>query len=89
MPPSMFTVYNQINGSNALVEAFKRYAPLGLRLHCTEENYSIAYDHTLKDYMYYSRYTTEPMTASWRWLGSCNEIFEVTRTPTLALQKLH
>lgn len=89
MPPSMFTIHSQFHGSDALVEAFKRYAPLELRLHCTEENYSIAYDHTLKDYMYYSRYSTEPMTASWRWLGTYNETFEVTRTPTLTLQRLH
>ncbi len=89
MPPSMFTVHSKFHGSDALVEAFKRYAPLGLCLHCTEENYTIGYDHTLKDYMYYTETATEPMTASWRWLGTHNDIFEVTHTPTLTLQKLH
>ena len=89
MSPSILTLHSKFHGSDALVEAFKRCAPLGLRLHCTEDNYTIGYDHTLKDYMYYGRGATEPMTASWRWLGTHNDIFEVTRIPTLALQKLH
>lgn len=89
MPPSMFTVHSQFHGSDALVEAFKHYAPLGLRLRCTAENYSIGYDHTLKGYKYYGRSAPEPMTASWRWLGTHDDIFEVTRTPALTLQKLH
>lgn len=90
MPPSMFTVSNQINGSHALVEAFKRYAPLGLRLCCLDDDeYDIAYDHTLHEYMYYCDDIEEPMSASWYWLGNNTEIFEVTQAPTLPLQRLH
>lgn len=94
MLPSMFTVHNQINGSHALVEAFKRYAPLGLRLHCIEsddlgDEYDIAYDHTLYEYMYYCDDIEEPMSVSWCWLGGCDHIFKVTQAPTLPLQKLH
>lgn len=94
MLPSIFTISNQINGSYALVEAFKRYAPLGLSLRCVEEegyydSYIVAYDHTLKEYMYYCRDTIEPMSASWCWLGEGSEIFEVTQAPTLPLQRLH
>ena len=97
MPPSMFTIHNQINGSHALVEAFKRYAPLGLRLRCIEEDelitgedsYTVAYDHTLNEYMYYCDDIEEPMSASWYWLGGCDHTFEVTQAPTLPLQRLH
>ena len=90
MPPSMFTIHNQINGSHALVEAFKRYAPLGLRLRCIgEDGYTVAYDHTLNEYMYYCDDIEEPMSASWCWLGGCDHTFEVTQAPTLPLQRLH
>lgn len=90
MPPSMFTVSNQINGSHALVEAFKRYAPLGLHLRCTDEDgYTIAYDHTLNEFMYYSIDVEELMAASWDWLSAQYNTFEVTQAPTLPLQRLH
>lgn len=90
MPPSMFTVSNQINGSHALVEAFKRYAPLGLHLRYLDDvEYDIAYDHTLHEYMYYCYDIEEPMSASWYWLSNNARIFEVTQAPTLPLQKLH
>lgn len=94
MPPSMFTIHRQLHGSDSLVEAFKRYAPLGLSLRCVEEDehydsYNIAYDHTLKEYMYYCEDTIEPMSASWCWLGKDSGIFEVTQAPTLSLQRLH
>lgn len=90
MPPSIFTIHNQINGSHALVEAFKRYAPLGLRLHCIDEDgYTIAYDHTLNEYMYYSRDVEEIMAASWDWLSAYYNTFKVTQAPTLPLQRLH
>lgn len=97
MPPSMFTLHNQLNGSHALVEAFKHYAPLGLRLCCIDEDgsiigedsYTIAYDHTLHEYMYYCEDVEEPMSASWYWLGGCNHTFQVTQAPTLPLQRLH
>ena len=94
MSPSIFTVHTQLNGSHDLVETFKIYAPLGLRLRCIEANdvtyeYTIAYDHTLHEYMYYCKDITKPMRASWRWLGTYNSIFKVTHTPTLPLQKLH
>lgn len=94
MPPSMFTLHNQLNGSDSLVEAFKRYAPLGLRLRCIESDdlvngYSIAYDDTLHEYMYYCEDIEEPMSAAWYWLGNNSEIFEVTQAPTLPLQRLH
>ena len=90
MPPSMFTVSNQINGSHALVEAFKRYAPLGLRLHCIDEDgFALAYDHTLNEYMYYAEDVEEPMSASWYWLSGSGHIFQVTQAPTLPLQRLH
>ena len=94
MLPSIFTVHRQLHGSDSLVEAFKRYAPLGLSLCCVEEDmyddlYNIAYDHTLKEYMYYCGDTIEPMSASWCWLGKDSEIFEVTQAPTLSLQRLH
>lgn len=94
MLPSTFTVHRQLHGSDALVEAFKRYAPLGLSLRCVEEDgyydsYIVAYDHTLKEYMYYCGDTIEPMSASWCWLGKDSEIFEVTQAPTIPLQRLH
>lgn len=94
MPPSMFTLHNQLNGSDSLVEAFKIYAPLGLCLRCIEadegvDEYTIAYDHTLHEYMYYCDDIEEPMSASWYWLGNNTEIFEVTQAPTLPLQRLH
>ena len=90
MPPSMFTIHKQINGSHALVEAFKRYAPLGLRLrYIGEDSYTVAYDHTLNKYMYYCDDIEEPMSASWYWLGGCDHTFKVTQAPTLPLQKLH
>ena len=89
MPPSMFTIHNQINGSHALVEAFKRYAPLGLRLRYLDyDEYDIAYDHTLHEYMYYCDDIEEPMSASWHWLSSNAHIFEVIQAPTLPLQRL-
>lgn len=75
---------------NALVEAFKRYAPLGLRLHCIDEDgYALAYDYTLNEYMYYCGGIEEPMSASWYWLGGCRNTFKVTQAPTLPLQRLH
>lgn len=92
MPPSIFTVHHKLNGSDALVEAFKRYAPLGLRLYYIDrwdDNYTIAYDHTLHEYMYYCEDITEPMSASWCWLADHNSIFEVTQAPTRSLQRLH
>ena len=94
MLPSTFTVHRQLHGSDSLVEAFKRYAPLGLSLRCVEDDgyddsYDIAYDHTLKEYMYYCGDTIEPMSAAWCWLGKDSEIFEVTQAPTLSLQRLH
>ena len=94
MSPSIFTVHTQLNGSHDLVEAFKIYAPLGLHLRCIESDeivdyYTIAYDHTLHEYMYYCEDIEEPMSASWRWLGSNNETFKVTQAPTLPLQRLH
>lgn len=94
MSPSIFTVHRQFQGSDTLVEAFKRYAPLGLCLRCVEEDeyddaYDIAYDHTLHEYMYYCGDVTEPMSASWCWLGNHDHIFEVTQAPTLSLQRLH
>lgn len=94
MLPSTFTVHRQFHGSDSLVEAFKRYAPLGLSLRCVEEDeysdsYNIAYDHTLHEYMYYCDDIEEPMLASWCWLGEDSGIFEVTQAPTLSLQRLH
>lgn len=94
MPPSMFTVHRQLHGSDSLVEAFKRYAPLGLSLRCVEgegyyDSYGVAYDHTLHKYMYYYGDIIEPMAASWSWLSQDSGIFEVTQAPTLPLQKLH
>lgn len=94
MPPSTFTVHRQLHGSDSLVEAFKRYAPLGLSLRYVEEDeyddsYIVAYDHTLHEYMYYCDDIEEPMSASWCWLGEGSEIFEVTQAPTLPLQRLH
>lgn len=90
MPPSIFTIHNQINGSHALVEAFKRYAPLGLLLRCIDEDeYTIAYNHALNEYMYYAEDIEEPMSASWYWLGKSSHTFEVTHAPTLPLQRLH
>ena len=94
MPPSTFTVHRQLHGSDSLVEAFKRYAPLGLSLRCVEEDeyydsYNLAYDHTLYEYMYYCDDIEEPMSASWCWLGKDSGIFEVTQAPTLSLQRLH
>lgn len=90
MPPSMFTIHNQINGSHSLVEAFKRYAPLGLRLRYIDEyGYNIAYDNTLHEYMYYYEDIEEPMSDSWYCLGECINTFEVTQAPTLSLQRLH
>lgn len=94
MPPSIFTVHRQLHGSGSLVEAFKHYAPLGLSLRCLEEegyhdSYNLAYDHTLKEYMYYCGDTIEPMSASWCWLRKDSGIFEVTQAPTLLLQRLH
>jgi len=94
MSPSIFTVHTQLNGSHDLVEAFKIYATLGLRLRCIESDegvyeYTIAYDHTLHEYMYYCEDVEEPMSASWYWLGNNNETFKVTQAPTLPLQRLH